>query len=396
MIYRILLALTAIPIALADDQLIPLLEASVGRAQCTWPRVAVCDRIEDEFRRRPLSAEIWKLLHGLHEGMAGDNSIEGQTLRRRLGVLLWHDPYDALDAKKCWSEAIRRDLRAMPIDRRRLWNPVFASIPVSDNTEPPNKWKKAADLHVSEIGVEQFGKQLVEWLAPFGGPDPVRLSMVGSHIVKALLWYARLLGDSGVNRAALALLHTKWRNREFVFRPLTVLAGNIAVLPAVEAWPMLLHIQAVLGVKAGARLEKIVKLVAAQQGFSEDELRSYGLLPAKPGSRPEDAMKMLRALEKMNWGHAASSGAGSRFGYDGDYIEVQGQRDRYRGHLPSCTIRRIRDGALVELDQDRIPEHWRWFTKSEQTEFQKFAMLLFNLAVDPDCECFVFRQNRED
>jgi hypothetical protein len=52
----------------------------------------VCERIEDEFHRRSLYAETWSLLHELHSGMAGDSSIEGQTLRRRLAVLLWHDP----------------------------------------------------------------------------------------------------------------------------------------------------------------------------------------------------------------------------------------------------------------------------------------------------------------
>jgi hypothetical protein len=129
MIYRIVLALSRVPLLLADEQLIPLLRASIGRAQCTWPREEVCEHVEDEFRRRPLNVETWRLLHELHAGMAGDNSIEGQTLRRRLAVLLWHDPYDAVDSKKCWSEAIRRDLRAMPEDQRLQWNPVFQTIP---------------------------------------------------------------------------------------------------------------------------------------------------------------------------------------------------------------------------------------------------------------------------
>jgi hypothetical protein len=213
--------------------------------------------------------------------MTGDTSLEGQALRRRLAVLLWHDPYDDLDLKKCWTEAIRRDLRAMPADLRGLWSTIFAAIPVSDNTEPPNKWKKAAESHVAQIGAERFCKQLLEWLALFRGDQPVRLSMVGSHIVKALLWYCRMLCNPEVDAAALALLHTRWRNQDFVFRPLTVLAGNIASLPPEEAWPLLLHIQGVLGDKASARLEKIVKQVGAQRGLSEEELRSYGMLRAK-------------------------------------------------------------------------------------------------------------------
>lgn len=395
-VYRILSALAAIPIPLGDEQLNPLLEASIGRAQCTWPREAVCERIEDEFHRRPLNAETWSRLHELHAGMAGDSSIEGQTLRRRLAVLLWHDPYEALDPKKCWSEAIRRDLRAMPEHPRRLWNVLFAATPVSDNTEPPNKWKQAAESHVAEIGVGPFRNQLLEWLTPFHGSEPVRLSMVGSHILKALLWYCRVLRGPEVDSAAFALLYTKWRNKDFIFRPFTVLAGNIAMLPAEEAWPLLLHIQGKLGAKASGRLEKIVTQVGAQQGLSEEELRSYGLLRPKPGSQPEDVGKILRVLEKMNWGATAANGAESRFHHDGDYIEIDGQRDRYRGHVPTCTIRRLRDGAVVGLDYARIPEHWRWIAKPDQTEFQKFAMLLFTLALDQQNDFFVFQRESTD
>jgi hypothetical protein len=395
-IYRILLALAAIPIPLSDEQLNPLVEASIGRAQCTWPREAVVERIENEFHRRPLNAEAWSMLHELHSGMAGDSSIEGQTLRRKLAVLLWHDPYEALDPKKCWSEGIRRDLRAMPEDHRKLWNSVFAAIPVSDNTEPPNKWKRAADSHIAEVGAGPFRQQLLEWLAKFLEREPVRLSMVGSHILKALLWYCRILRDPEVDSAAFALLHTKWRNKDFVFRPLTVLAGNIAMLPVEQAWPLLLHILGVLGDKASARLEKIVKQVGARQGLSEEELRCFGLLKSKPGSQPEDVGKILRVLEKMNWGAAAANDAESRFRYDGDYIEIVGQRDRYRGHVPSCTVRRLRDGALVELDYDRIPDYWRLMARPDQTDFQKFAMLLFMLALDQRNDFFVFQSESSE
>lgn len=176
--------------------------------------------------------------------------------------------------------------------------------------------------------------------------------MVGSHILKALLWYCRLLRDAGLDAAALLLLHTKWRNQEFVFRPLTVLAGNIAALPPKDAWPLLLHINGVLGDKASARLEKILKQVGMQQGLSEEELRSYGLVRAKPPT-PSEVASSLPPMSKRNGG-AASSGPGpSPFQYSGDYV------GRYRGHIPSCTIRGIDDGALVELDYDRIPRAGR-------------------------------------
>ncbi len=391
-IYRILFALARLPLTLSDDQLLPLLKASIGRGQCAWPREAVCDHIEEEFQHRALKAETWRLIHELHDGMSGENSIEAQTLRRRLAVLLWHDPYNPVELKNCWSETIRRDLRAMPGRQRAQWHSVFAAIPVSDSTEPPGKWKKAADSHIAAIGAEQFRQQLLEWFAPFHGGEPVRLTMVGSHVLKALLWYCRLLRDPKIDAAALSLLNVKWRNKDFIFRPLTVLAGSVSTLLPEDAWPILLRILGALGSKSSARLEKVVIQVAAQQGLTEDDLRSFGILKPRHGAQPQDVYRILRTLAKMNWGSAAvSNGTNSKFQYDGDYVEIQGQRDRYRAHVPSCTVRRVRDNAIVELDLDRVPDYWRSILDPDQTEFQRFELLLFLLAMDEQFDFFATR-----
>ena len=210
--------------------------------------------------------------------------------------------------------------------------------------------------------------------------------MVGSHILKGLLWYCRLVRDDRIDAAALSLLNAKWRSKEFVFRPLTVIAGSVAQFPAAEAWPILLRIHQLLGSKASSRFTKQIEEVGAKLGLTEDELRQDGLVPPPPQKRSDYVGRMLRMLEKMNWG---SSIGESRFRYDGDYIEIGGKRDRYRAHTPSCTIRRIRDNALVELDYDRVPEYWR--VEPDDIAFQIFSKLLFALTMDDEYDFFVFR-----
>jgi hypothetical protein len=320
--------------------------------------------------------------------MAGDNSISGQTARRRLGMVLWHDPHDEIDLKRCWSEAIRRDLRAMPEAERRSWNAALRSIVISDNTEPPKAFLNASGSHIASIGEEPFRQRLVEWLAPFGGSEPVRLGMAGSHILKGLLWYCRPLRDDRLDISVLSLLRTKWRNKDFVFRPLTVLAGSVAQFPAEEAWPILLRLHQLLGSKASARFTRQIEEVGARLGLTESELRQEGLIPPPPQKQPDYIARMMRMLEKMNWGMAAAE---SRFIHDGDYIEIRGQRDHYRAHTPSCTIRRVRDNALVELDYNRVPEYWR--IDPDDISFQTFTKLLFALSMDDEYDFFVFRRD---
>ena len=352
-----------------------------------WPREEVCDLIEAEFQRRDLGAPVWRLIRRLHDGMATDNSISGQTARRRLAVMLWHDPHDEIDPKRCWSEVIRRDLRASPEPERRLWSAAFRSIVVSDSTEPPKSFQKTAESHIAAIGAGPFRDRLGQWFVPFRAAEPVRLTMVGSHMLKGLLWYARLVRDESIDAAVLSLLNTKWRSKEFLFRPLTVLAGSVAQFPAEEAWPILLRIHQLLGSKASARFTKQIEEVGAKLGLGEADLKQQNLIPPPAQKQTDYVGRMLRMFERINWGSRAEE---SRFHYTGDYIEIRGARDRYRAHTPSCTIRRLRDNALVELDYSRVPDYW--LVSRDDVVFQIFSKMLFALTMDDEYDFFLFRQ----
>ena len=96
-------------------------------------------------------------------------------------------------------------------------------------------------------------------------------------------------------------------------------------------------------------------------------------------------------MEKMNTMYP-NAPPPSRFRYDGDYIEIEAVRDRYRAHTPSCTVRRVRDQALVELDAARVPAHWRPLLIADATEFYKFAQLLFLLSMDERFDFIAFRR----
>jgi hypothetical protein len=385
-IHYILVSLSRLPLALHAEQMRLVIDFAARRGPYQF-----CDHIEDAFQRGLLDADLWSRLHALPQAMSGDNSVGGQAIRRRIGVLLWHDPYDEIDLKRCWSEAVRRDLRAMPEERRKMWRSALEATPISDSTEPPSAWNKQAPKQVAAIGEAAFREQLLAWFAPFQGDEPVRLTMAGSHILKALLWYARLIRHARLDAAVFALLDTKWKNKQFKFRPLTVLAGSAALLPPVEAYPILVRIHAIMGGNLSARFEKVIKEIGEKIGRTPDDLLAEGLLKPPPNTQPVDVSAILKKLEKMNTMYP-NAPPPSRFHYYGDYIEIEGLRDRYRAHTPSCTVRRLRDQALVELDHARVPSHWRpLLLGADATEFYKFAQLLFLLSMDERFDFITFR-----
>ena len=286
---------------------------------------------------------------------------------------------------------MRRDLRAMTEERRKIWQSALEATPISDSTEPSRSWNKQALKHVAAIGPAAFREQLLAWLTPFQGDEPVRLTMAGSHILKALLWYARLIRGAQLDAAVLALLDTKWKIKEFKFRPLTVLAGSAALLPPEEAYPILVRIHEIMGGNLRARFERAIKEIGEKIGRTPDDLRAEGLLTPPPNTQPPDVAAILKRLEKMNTMYP-NAPAPSRFRYNGDYIEIEGMRDGYHAHLPTCTVRRVRDQALVELDHARVPSHWRPLLLSDDaTEFYKFTQLLFLLSMDERFDFIIFR-----
>jgi hypothetical protein len=67
-------------------------------------------------------------LTGLPGGMKYQNQAGYQVAVQHVHMLLWHDESDPLDFSRCWSEAVRRDLRAMSGARRAHWKALFRHI----------------------------------------------------------------------------------------------------------------------------------------------------------------------------------------------------------------------------------------------------------------------------
>src|SRR5262249_6165418 len=140
-----------------------------------------------------------------------------QQLRQRLYMLLWHDEWDAVDPKRCWSEGIRHAYREMSGERRTKWRALLYHIRGDGGSEASASWGKEARERVHEVGLGDVRACFGAWLAPVQRGEPLPLSIAGSHVRKGLLWYCAIARDPALNQAALCLVDARWtpkRNAE--------------------------------------------------------------------------------------------------------------------------------------------------------------------------------------
>jgi hypothetical protein len=253
-----------------------------------------------------LSAELRQFqseLQGVPGGMKYQNQAGYQVAMAHVHMLLWHDESDALDTARCWSDGVRRDLRAMTGERKAHWKALFRHIKGNAPAKPAKGWLKDAEPRLAAVGREDFRACVGAWLAPFRTAEPQRLSVAGSHILRGLLWYAALARDPELAAAALALLDASWKAKRNLDKVMVALVSVLETLPPATAWPSLLRLQQEWPTSS-VQVERFLKKTAAELGIAEDELKARALLKPKLeiGEQVERMMERLgeqRALVRM-------------------------------------------------------------------------------------------------
>jgi hypothetical protein len=231
-----------------------------------------------------LSAALVAALRRFHAeltGIPGGSKYQSQTSYQlavaHIHKLLWHDLSDALDPSRCWSDHVRRDLRAMTGARRAHWNALFRHIKGNSPAKPSASWLKEAETRLAQVGLDDFRERLCTWLAPLGGGEPQSLKVAGSHILRGLLWYAALSRDMAVATASLMLLDTRWKAKRNVDKAMVALVAVLEMLPPPVAWPSLLRLQQEWPT-GSIQVERLLKKTAAEFGITEEELKARALL----------------------------------------------------------------------------------------------------------------------
>jgi hypothetical protein len=254
----------------------------------TGPSVA---RIADYFERHDLTPELCAVLRqrrdGIRAGIGRDyKAVDVQSNLQLLDMLLWHDTTDALDFEACWSERVRRDWRAMSGERRQRWQPLLRHIRGDAGSKPPKAWRKEAERRLAAVGAEDFRAVTSEWFASFRENQPLKLSVVGSHVLKGLLWYTALARDPAVTEAALPLIDAPWRPKRNLDKVMVAMALVIDTMPVEAAWAAVLKLQQRWGASEG-QIERLLVKIARSLGIDEERLRAEGVLkPPQPLPEP--------------------------------------------------------------------------------------------------------------
>ena len=296
------------------------------------------DYVMEYIRHDDLTPELCQSLHQFQDNLVEVGSVASmQSLRQRLHTLLWMDEWEPLNPTRCWSEAIRRDLRAMTGERRVRWRHLLKHIRGNAPQRMPASWANEAAQLLSAVGSDDFCDQLALWFAPFRSGQPLRLSIAGSHILKGLIWYAAVSGDARARDSSLGLLDAKWKQKRNAPKSLV----------ALEVF-----------------------------GISKEELLSRGLISevkSPPSRILERVLEIFRAPNANT--HIVVDG-------DEDLIIVQGQLHFYRLFRATGRIERVTDKATLELNWPAIPDDFRFHLKQNNNSDEQLGLRATMLMYD--------------
>jgi len=275
------------------------------------------DYVMEYLKDNDLTPELCNSLHYFQENLIEQGSVASmQSLRQRLHTTLWMDEWEPLDPKRCWSESIRKDFRAMTGDRREHWRRLLKHIRGNAPTNMPDGWAREAEKFLAAVGVDDFCEQLSGWFTPAEANPPLPLSVAGSHILKGLVWYAAISRDERAKQSALGLLDVKWKQKRNVPK----------VMVALEVF-----------------------------GISKDDLLARDLIKEPTAQPPRMLERVLDIFRQPNATSHIVADA------EGDLIVVQGQQHFYRLFRSTGRIERVTDNAVLELDWASIPDSMRLY-----------------------------------
>jgi hypothetical protein len=139
------------------------------------------------LRHRDMTPELCKSLRNFQENLREEMSINQasmQSLRQQLHMLLWLDEWEPLDPTRCWSNCIRRDLRAMSGERGARWRVLVKHIRGNAPVRMPAAWARDAEARLADVGIVDFRESIHLWFAPFRSGQALPLTVAGSHVLK--------------------------------------------------------------------------------------------------------------------------------------------------------------------------------------------------------------------
>jgi hypothetical protein len=319
------------------------------------------DRVMEYVQENDLTPELCQSLHNFQANLREVGSVASmQSLRQRLHTLLFMDEWDPLKPSKCWSEAVRRDFRAMEGERKAHWRRLLKHIRGNAPKLMPPAWAREASDRLAAVGVDDFKQQLAVWFAPFRSGEPLPLSIPGSHVLKGLVWYVAVSGDETAKETALWLLDVKWKQKRNMEKAMTAL--EVLGISKEE----LLKRELIAKPKPSASLPTLGNIMESL-GWVRNALSIFKNPTESPDlGRAEKLMEDLQSsadsnplMKQVSEAMKPWMSTDVMVDHDEGLIVVQGQQHFYRVHLSDGKIERVTDNVELELDWENLPDELR-------------------------------------
>src|SRR3954451_8970847 len=152
---------------LTGEDLIQILSRSAEAAGFLPPYTPI-PHVFTYIEARGLTPELASAIRSFREQAYQDHLTVNQTslqlFRSRLDMLAWRDEWTPIDLRRCWSEQIRADLRAMKGAEREQWRRLVYTIHGDEGTRPAPKWTAQTEALIRSIGEDSFRARMLIWL----------------------------------------------------------------------------------------------------------------------------------------------------------------------------------------------------------------------------------------
>lgn len=328
-------------VSLSESDLMELLEHTGALARFVMP-YCIMPHLMSFVQEHGLTPALSSAIREFHRKVKNKgysvNQTTCQLVNSRLDMLAWRDEWSDIDLKRCWSERVRADFRAMQGPVREPWRRLLHSIDGDEGVRPAHHWLGASDVWIKAIGEDAFQTQLLRWLKPLAPGTTHPLSREGSYLLRSLLWLAASLHDEETRAVAGAITGVKFkpkRNGEKVIRA----AADIAGLADPIAMP-------------------------AQGAPTRDSVIE----------------RALKAALSIQMNGLPLNGLSERIGFADDVVYINGDLDQYQIHVSTGAIFRRSDGRRIAVSAEASP--FRGLQRPELSGFSELLARILILAQD--------------
>jgi hypothetical protein len=293
-------------------EILPTTGKLAGWVMSYTPMPHLMAYVEEHGLTPTLSAAIRAFGASVRERGLHVNQMSYQLFNSRLDMLTWWDEWTEVDPKRCWSEQIRADFRAMRGTKRENWRRLLHSIQGDEGVRPAPKWLRSAEAQIQAIGPAEFRTCVVRWFEPLRRGRTQRLSREGSFILRSFIWLSVSLNDGSLIARVTEICEVDFKPKE--------------------------------------NGEKVVRAVAEALGREEPAAKR----PTPALSLDALAAHALATMLNPATCTCAPPRVAERVWIDGLIVHICGDLDTYRMHVSTGAIIRERDGRRVHATVEDV------------------------------------------